>query len=543
MKVLQSKGSVLIYVLMLVNIALIMWVLVFNNIFVLTNHIDVWANSEEVYSEIYDKWHIALQSIKKYNWNWNWNLDALSCPTNITMSGSTSSGTNISTVMTYAAGSIFCKWTYNSKELRIYFDSLINSFESAYYDGDLVNIQQTEYTDVWLKWTKSALDVVSSSLEYFSYTKEKAIDGNDSTWFESLFAWFYEWITFDFSSGWEKSIWKIILKKNSRSWLSLYWDYWDIVFRDSWGFEVERIGLSWMDGETYKEIDLKTRGLLNDTATITLETYFSYLDVLEFEVYELESIWSEEIWEWDRDFTDSDSTYLSFVSDGIMWEDWLDDDFNNDDYKVTWGSGVYYPDGFQDDDVIPRKTFYWSIPVWEDQYNIFWNNYKTNAFSSGNINNNDTLNVKIWDTSTGYVILDTYNKTNNLYNLKILEFDRDAYQNQFTLLPLASYSVEGLADYRWYIQKSSSWVLSISKDKTWNEYVFDFKNNDYWIFVSNTSTWTMSYRVEAETETWTWIYINPIDDSWITIKAMANHIIIGPERNFIWDNFTVVGNK
>jgi len=50
--------------------------------------------------------------------------------------------------------------------------------------------------------------------------------------------------------------------------------------------------------------------------------------------------------------------------------------------------------------VLPRKTFYGSIPSGEDQYNVFWNNYKTNDFIENNTNNDDTINVKIGDTST-----------------------------------------------------------------------------------------------------------------------------------------------
>jgi hypothetical protein len=73
---------------------------------------------------------------------------------------------------------------------------------------------------------------------------------------------------------------------------------------------------------------------------------------------------------------------------------------------------------------------------------------------------------------------------------------------------------------------------------------FDFKNNDYAIFLINKLDSNLSYRLTWETNTWTWIYINPIDDSWIwTIESLSNHMIIWNEKNFIWEQFVIVWSK
>ena len=95
--------------------------------------------------------------------------------------------------------------------------------------------------------------------------------------------------------------------------------------------------------------------------------------------------------------------------------------------------------------------------------------------------------------------------------------------------------------------------MSFSRYKTWKEFEFDFKNKDYSIYVTNNLETNMAIRITWEerptswdpiTTYWRQIYINPIDDSksWV-IETIANHIIIGWEKNFIWENFKVIWAK
>jgi hypothetical protein len=114
-----------------------------------------------------------------------------------------------------------------------------------------------------------------------------------------------------------------------------------------------------------------------------------------------------------------------------------------------------------------------------------------------------------------------------------------------TLLPLKSWEGKGIDNFVWYIQLSSTWNLSLSYYKSWNEFPFNFKDYDYSIFVTNrNASGDISYILTAETESWTWIYINPVNDylSW-TIEVLANHMLMGWEKNFIWENFKVVWAK
>ena len=140
--------------------------------------------------------------------------------------------------------------------------------------------------------------------------------------------------------------------------------------------------------------------------------------------------------------------------------------------------------------------------------------------------------------------LDLYNTSwSNLFDMKLVVFDRSQYQNNNSLLPISSIKWVWISGTVWYIQNNSS-NLSLSKTITWNEYVFDFKNNDYAIFLSNNTDGNLVYKLSSETNTWTWIYINSIDDSgtWV-ISVMSNHIVIWIDNNYIWENIEIIWSK
>ena len=554
----NKKASIFIYILLLVTISLILWVVVFNNSITLTNNLNIWKNSEEVFNTLSQKAEIAINTVRKYNNNWNWFIDWISCPTNVTMSWTTSSWTHISTEMVDNYWSIYCSWKYNWVEFRIYFNEDNTDFASAYYKWDTVNLIKTSNTDISLWTTNVNLNTDVVWTQWWNWhDPEDSNDWNTSTWFESKNRTNNEYLEYTFNSN--ISPWKIIIKKNShRSWW-FSWGYWDdayIYLYDSYNNLLDTYTISDARSVTQKELDLLYRGLKNDVRKIKIKAdWRRRLDLKEFEIYELESNWSEEIWKWEREFNDTDSTLISFTSEWIGGWDLIDDNLNSDDYTVwstrraDW-SIVYYANWYQDDDVIPRKIVFGNVPANTNLYNIYWNNYKTVDFIDKNINNDDVLNIKMWLVSSWAVYLDLYTLGHYDYDLKILEFNRDDYKNKYTLLPIATSLWTNIHNFVWYIQKSSNWKLSLSRYKTWNEYVFDFATKDYWIYISNHDDKNLSYRISAEiitpdiTKTWSGIYINPIDDSktWV-ISVMSNHMIIGWEKNFIWENFIVTDYK
>jgi len=535
------KANTLLYVLILVNIALIMGVVVFNNSITISNNLSIWTNAEEVYRNIYDKGHIALQSVAKFNSNWAWFTDIISCPTNVTMSGSNYKVTWINTQMAYEHWTIYCKWTYRWDIFKIFFNIDRTNYDSAYYKWDLVKL----IYDTWW-WASTSLDTtnnvwpltnVSWTSDYYWNSLERAADNDLNTNYISVYT---NWAYLDFVFPTSKNIWKITLNKYYHSnWKWWYWNKVEFYFYDDSGNMFDSASYNWLRTVTTLNIDLWSLWLSNKTKKIRITRYQSVSS-------------TGPKWIWKRKFNDSDNTLISFDAQWTWWWDKIDDNMNSDDYR--WGSiddgwtYINYPFGYEDDDVLPRKTFWGNIPVWYKFYNIFWNNYKTNQFIENNPYNNMGYSKKIWEVWTWYMYLDTYNTDNSwssIFDLKIIEFNKNAYKQKNTLLAVKSWEWTWISNFVWYIEKSSSWNLSLSYYKTWNEFPFDFKDKDYAIFVTNENkTWDISYILKAETDTWTWIYINPINDSltW-TIEVLANHMLMWGDKNFIWENFKIVWPK
>jgi hypothetical protein len=235
---------------------------------------------------------------------------------------------------------------------------------------------------------------------------------------------------------------------------------------------------------------------------------------------------------WNSTFSDSDNTLIDFSSYTISTPDFYDDDFNSDNYMVTstWNTSTwtYYLNSFQDDDVLWRKTLFWYVSpdFWFKK--VFWNTDKISKIINQNTNNNDSLNVKIWDVNAWILYFDIDKPS----EIKTVIFDKNIYNQTNELISLWVLNWT-LWAWIWYLQ-NNAWVLSLSNTITWNEYNFDFINNDYAIFLKSTGTWTLLYKIIWETLSWSWIYITSIDDSDNNIvKYLWNEILISDTGVFI----------
>lgn len=540
---LNRKASIFIYIILLINITMIFWYIVYNNTFIINNNIDVWKNAEEVFLTLTNKANINIDTVKKYNWNWWWFVDWISCPTNITMSWNTEKEVWLPTTMINNLWVLSCSWDYDWETFRIYFDENVENFSNVYFWWAVKNLEFSSNTEIEL-WTNNVAENVTVSSSYEWLPNEYANDWKNNTYFESWDSRRNEWISFNLWT--DRSVWKIIIRKPY--WYNWsYWNKWIIELKDRFWNIIDPdnpITISWIRKETYYEIDLKYRWLSKDVRYITLiSSQKKYLTVSELEVYELESTWSEEVWQGNGSFNDWDNTYFEFDADWITWWDWIDDDLNSDNYRVTSIWDLYYQDWYQDDDVIPRLTIFSNLEPKSDYYNVFWNNYKTNKIIEENINNDDILNIKASQVTDWYLYFDLFSENNILYDIKLLEFDRNEYKDNYTLFPINSYHWFDLTEDVWYLQ-NNWWDISLSRNKTWNEFVFNFKDKDYAIFFKNKELWNIAVRLTGENNDWKQIYINPIDDSksWI-IESLTNHIIIGWEKNFIWEHFLFVWDK
>ncbi|MDD3144715.1 MAG: hypothetical protein PHV23_01240 [Candidatus Gracilibacteria bacterium] len=550
----NKKGSIFIYVLILVNVALIIGYVVFNNTYILNNNINIGKNAEEVFLKLSDKANINIESVRQYNRNGGGFTDFISCPDNITMSGNTNSGTNINSEMNYDLGTVYCSFDYNYKNGRLYFSDETKDFSSVYYNGELLKIDNLAFGPGAVI-NNGTISIYSSTSYTSSDTPAKSFDGNNSTQYRSTKS-NYPQITYDLGSP--KKLAKLIIYKSANTGTS-YRDNGIVNFLSSSNAVLKSVSLNGIGGDSNIVIDLSYANYASadDIKYIQIISNHTnrYLTVSEIQITELIDYGTPK-WSSIGYFNDGDNTEFSFAITGVGGVDNVDDNMDSDNYRSTSTGSIGYPGNFFDDDIIPRLTIFGNIgPNMSDYYNVFWNNYITNEIINNNVYNNDNpLSItKIGDVTEGYLIFDLFSKTDLglNYNMKIIEFDKLSYKDRFTLLPINVIETFNMSDTYGYLQKNGE-VLSFSRYKTGNEFKFDFKNKDYAIFFTNNLGTNMAVRITGEekpssgliTDIGKMIYINPIDDSKPNvIETVANHIIIGGEKNFIGENFKVVGAK
>jgi len=247
-------------------------------------------------------------------------------------------------------------------------------------------------------------------------------------------------------------------------------------------------------------------------------------------------------WVWDTAFSDTDSTQIDFSSYNLSTIDLYDDDFNSDNYMITstWNtsSWTYYPNSFQDDDIDWRKKIIWFVSENDWYKKIFWNSLKYKEIINNNTNNNDNLNIKIWEVTDWYLYLDI----DSAAEIKLVEFDNNKFKNYFTLEPIKVYN-DTLLTSSWYLQ-NNSWSLSLTGTITWDEFNFDFKNWNYVLFLKKSNSWSLVYNIIWVTSSGTWIYITPINDSYSDfIEYLWNEIIIDSEWSFVSEEKKIIFTK
>lgn len=338
-----------------------------------------------------------------------------------------------------------------------------------------------------------------------------------------------------------KSDWKILVDINREVNLN-WWGFTDNITCPTW----TSIIMSW----TTLRSDIWSTLFHDEVNTYCSATYQSqslkiyfntlFTDFVEAD-YSGSLVWLN-LWLWNTNFSDSDSTLIDFSAFNYNVADWYDDNFNSDNYKVTstWSTstGTYYLDSYQDDDVLWRKIIFWyaAPDFWFKK--VFWNTSKTSKIINDNINNNDSLNIKIWNVGTWVLYLDV----DKSFDIKLLKLNKIIHDetNELSIL-------EGLKWTMWawigYLQ-NNAWTLSLSGSITWSEYSFDFINNDYAILLKSTWTWTLLYKIKWETSTWTGIYIVPINDSdKDIIKYVWNEILIWNDWIFISKEIDIIYKK
>lgn len=152
MKHSNNRWSLLIYALVLVTISLTMATVI------LSSSVRLWLNHEYVNVKnklsrvISDNARVIFKLARSLNSN-GWGFtDIISCPTNVTMSWTTSTATWKGTFSTYlyADGTVtYCLWDYFWESVIVYMDSWNVDFPLAEYKWSLINLSTSWTSKIW----------------------------------------------------------------------------------------------------------------------------------------------------------------------------------------------------------------------------------------------------------------------------------------------------------------------------------------------------------------------------------------------------------
>lgn len=229
---------------------------------------------------------------------------------------------------------------------------------------------------------------------------------------------------------------------------------------------------------------------------------------------------------------DSDATQVDLVSSAYISPDGYDDNFNSDNYlwNSTWS--IDYPDGYSDQDDWAGKMQYWYVLEDSGLYNIFWSNSAISSFIDNAVDDTAYF-AKVWDVSSGHLHLDI----DSDFRIVLYEIDKSRYNETKELYVTNSHFWTGQIANIWYLQNDMT--LSTSIDT--NTFDFNFQTTDYALFLENTSSGALLYRLTWEQAgTGTWIYLNPLD-MWDTsvYSYLWSHVLVDDEQRLIADQFEV----
>lgn len=236
-------------------------------------------------------------------------------------------------------------------------------------------------------------------------------------------------------------------------------------------------------------------------------------------------------------FSDSDSTFIDITWSYPLSSDGIDDNFDSDDYSIYSTGTTYYPDNYIDNDADSRLLTYGYIIENSGLYNIFWSNSQMKNYIDANTHNSDSIHTTLNWVSSGRLYLDI----NRDHRLILYRIDPSTYND--TKEFLVNEYISGtwqLADI-WYLQDD----MSISSSITGSEYDFDFTSYDYALFLENTSSWALLYRIRGEdTTSGSGVYLSALqDDDTSVLWYLWSHLLIDDTGRLVWNQIEVFGLK
>lgn len=226
--------------------------------------------------------------------------------------------------------------------------------------------------------------------------------------------------------------------------------------------------------------------------------------------------------------TGSTNYFVSFS--GNIWATWIDSNFNSDNYKCSSTWSVSYSWFVCDDDIFARNNLFGYINNDWNYYNVFWNNSRINDYIANNSNNISSWISLPWNTSSWMLFLNLSWPT----NIKLELFDKTKFDSINELSKIATYTWATTIFSSWYL--AFSWSQLFLNSTTEKAVLFDFKNNNYWLFLQNAdvSPWfILQYNIYWIDMNNYPVIINPIDDSNLSyFKFLWYDILLSDNKYF-----------
>lgn len=191
----------------------------------------------------------------------------------------------------------------------------------------------------------------------------------------------------------------------------------------------------------------------------------------------------------------------------ISWSDWIEDDFDNNDYKCTFASDSDYVkiDKINskkcDNDDEHRVYISWIIPPWEtvtalsltpDLFEIIANN-KNNIWPNvrRSLPENTSFKIKM-DVSWTGLEMEIYEIDKNILDSRKIIYTTNKISGTIT---------------------STSWIVKDNWSLTWGgDFLFNTSSKYYALLLTNTWNEIKTFKLYWEKSWWDLVYLNPIND-------------------------------
>lgn len=184
-----KKWTVLVYTMILVVIWVFMASAVLNVSVELSSQYEINKLEDSLSLNMREKSDVSMKYARLMNHDGNGFIDNISCPQDITMSGSTMRTTWINTQIRFMSGAILCLWesAHIGNDLALYFNSQFDDFQYAEYEWRQVTINASNLSDTF--WDSDTTQIDLWSAAYFIW------DGIDDNFNSDNYSSFSTWST------------------------------------------------------------------------------------------------------------------------------------------------------------------------------------------------------------------------------------------------------------------------------------------------------------------------------------------------------------